>query len=326
MAGLHDSLFKAAFELPENAAALACCSLPSSLRACFDWSTLRARPGSFVDEQLRSRHTDLLFEVDSRAAAERAYVYLLLEHQSRNDPRMPLRVSRYMDRIWACFEQDNPSGPLPPILPIVVSHAPEGWTAPRRFHELFPGELFAHAPELAAHVPSFELVVDDLRRTSDDELGSRALAGFAKAVLWLLRDGRAGSRLLESMPAWVGLLDGLPLRSLTAIVNYLAGITSDPMIWEAFRANLREQAPRAERDVMTLAEQWFQQGEAQGEAKGELKGEAKVLTRQLTSKFGELSEAHRVRLASANVTELDRWADRVLFATSLAQVFDEPVD
>lgn len=191
MAGLHDSLFKAAFALPENAAALACCNLSSSLRACFDWSTMRLIPGTFVDEQLRNRHTDLLFEVATKfgnsrqpTAAEKAFVYLLFEHQSRNHRRMPLRVSRYMDRMWSSFELSNPSGPLPPILPVVICHAPEGWTSPRRFHELFPNELFERAPELALHVPSFEIIVDDLCRTSDDQLASRALAAFAKVVLW----------------------------------------------------------------------------------------------------------------------------------------------
>lgn len=90
----------------------------------------------------------------------------------------------------------------------------------------------------------------------------------------------------------------------------------------AFHANLHELAPGAERDVMTLAQQWFQEGEAKGRAEGE----AKVLIRQLTLKFGELAEPYRDRLASANVSELDAWAERVLFATSLAQVFGEPSD
>jgi hypothetical protein len=55
-------------------------------------------------------------------------------------------------------------------------------------------------------------------------------------------------------------------------------------------------------------------------------GELKVLTKQLTLKFGELPEPLRARLASASLPELDTWTERVLFATSLAQVFDEPSD
>ena len=166
---------------------------------------MRLIPGSFVDEQLRQRHSDLLFEVAT--VFGKMFVYLLLEHQSYNHPRMPLRAYWYMGGIWSRFEHDHPSGPL---------------------------------------VPSFEL---------------------------------------------------------------------------EFRANLHERAPRAERDVMTLAEQWFQEGEAKGRAEGRAEGEASLLTRLLTLKFGPLPEAYQARLASATVADLDAWAERVLFATSLAQVF-----
>ncbi len=325
----HDSLFKAAFEQPDNAAALARCNLSASVAACFDWSTMRLVSGSFVDEQLAHRYTDLLFEVDTELG--NALVYLLFEHQSSNDPRMPLRMSRYMDRIWARFDGDHPTGPLPPIIPLLICHAPEGWTSPRSFHELFSPSLFERGSELGRFVPDFQLLVDDLRRTSDDDLASRALAAFAKVALWLLRDGRVRSRLVEKMPKWVGLLDGLPRPWLAAIVNYLSAITNDPMIWDAFRVNLRKLAPRAEEDVMTLAEQWFNQGRAEGEAKGraegraegEAKGRAEVLLKQLTLKFGEPSERHRARLARASVAELDTWAERVLFATTLEQLFGE---
>lgn len=154
-------------------------------------------------------------------------------------------------------------------------------------------------------------------RSTDDELRSRAIANFAKVALWLLRDGRVDARLRGAMRSWVGLLDDLPFPALATIVRYFARVTNDPMIWEEFRANLHELAPQAEGEVMTLAEQW----EARGEARGEAKGEAKVLTKQLTLKFGELPELYRARLASASIPELDLWAERVLFADSVEQVF-----
>jgi hypothetical protein len=322
----HDALFKSAFQDPQNAAALARCNLPSSLASLIHWSTMRLVPGSFVDERLRDRHTDLLFEVDAEFGD--LFVYLLFEHLSFNPSRMPLRVCFYMDRIWERFDRLHPRGPLPPIIPLVICHAPEGWTAARTFHELFSPMWFERAPELASLVPSFGLLIDDLQRASDDDLGSRALAAFAKVALWLLRDGRAMRRLIDSMSAWVGLLDDLPQTTnghtaLESIVTYLATVANDQMIWDAFHANLEEHAPGAKGDVMTLAEQWFNQGQTKGEAKGRLEGRVETLIKQLTIKFGELGEHHRARLATATITELDAWTERVLFATSLEQLFGE---
>jgi predicted transposase YdaD len=44
-----------------------------------DLESLRLMPGSFVDDELRSRHTDLLFSVTFRGRP--ALIYVLFEHQ-----------------------------------------------------------------------------------------------------------------------------------------------------------------------------------------------------------------------------------------------------
>lgn len=71
---------------------------------------------------------------------------------------------------------------------------------------------------------------------------------------------------------------------------------------------------------MTLAEQWF----SQGEAKGHAQALTKMLTKLLRSKFGELPESALSRLTSASMSELEMWIERVLSATTLEQVLDEP--
>lgn len=63
-----------------------------------DLDRLVRAPGSFVDATLRWRHTDLLFQapLDGRAA----FVYVLVEHQSRTDPviEVPVRLERPVDQ------------------------------------------------------------------------------------------------------------------------------------------------------------------------------------------------------------------------------------
>ncbi|MFV8750632.1 Rpn family recombination-promoting nuclease/putative transposase [Nannocystaceae bacterium ST9] len=317
----HDSLFKSAFRQPENAAALARCHLPSSIDAQIRWSTMALVSGSFVDQTLADRHSDLLFEVETEIG--RTFVYLLFEHQSSNHPRMPLRMLVYMVRIWERFADDHESA-LPPIIPFLICHTPDGWTSPRRFHELFT-PLLEQAPELMQFVPDFRMLIDDLEHASDEELSERALAAFAKITLWLLRDGRHPSRFVTSMSNWVRGLDelvGAPngLAALHSVVRYITLVRNDQMTWDAFRANLHELAPAAEPKVMTLAEKWFNEGKAEGKAEGL----TLMLSKQLALKFGELPLDARARLASASLDELDLWAERVLAATTLAEVFAEP--
>ena len=92
----HDAVFCHVFGVPANAASQLRAVLPADLAARLDLGKLVPVPGSFVDETLKWRHTDLLFTapLDGRDA----FVYLLIEHQSSDDPLMAFRVMRYVVR------------------------------------------------------------------------------------------------------------------------------------------------------------------------------------------------------------------------------------
>ena len=89
----HDALFKSTFSDPRHAEGALRTALPKGLAARFDWTTLEAVPGSFVDSELKSRHTDLLFRVS--LSGREARLYLLYEHQSTPHPLMPFRLVAY---------------------------------------------------------------------------------------------------------------------------------------------------------------------------------------------------------------------------------------
>ena len=55
---------------------------------------------------------------------------------------------------------------------------------------------------------------------------------------------------------------------------------------------------------------------------GRKEGERTVLARQLRRRFGTLPPAVRKRLAGASEAELEAWADNVLDASSLDEVFE----
>ena len=88
----HDALFKAAFGQPDVARGEIQLVLPPEVSAHLALDTLAVCPGSFVDEELRHAHTDLLYAVRTTTGQD-AFVYVLFEHQSSFDPRMPLRLS-----------------------------------------------------------------------------------------------------------------------------------------------------------------------------------------------------------------------------------------
>jgi hypothetical protein len=60
-------------------------------------------------------------------------------------------------------------------------------------------------------------------------------------------------------------------------------------------------------------------GLAEGEAKGRVEGRCDLLIRQLTLRFGSLSESQQLRIRQASIAELDSIAERVLTASTLRQ-------
>jgi hypothetical protein len=66
------------------------------------------------------------------------------------------------------------------------------------------------------------------------------------------------------------------------------------------------------------------QGIEQGRVEGIEQGRLEVLRRQLAIKFGSVPAEVLARMASATEEDLSNWLDRVLSATTLQSVFDQP--
>jgi hypothetical protein len=69
-----------------------------------------------------------------------------------------------------------------------------------------------------------------------------------------------------------------------------------------------------------FAERFIEKGRAQGIEQGMQRGEARMLTSLLQLRFGELPEAARQRIETADPDTLLRWSERVLTAESLEDV------
>ena len=95
---------------------------------------------SFIDEELRTQESDMIFRIpfrDPTGACEEVMVYLLIEHQSTVDPDMGLRLLSYMTQIWMeerrqWREEKRPrrERQLTPIVPIVFYTGTGEWRTP----------------------------------------------------------------------------------------------------------------------------------------------------------------------------------------------------
>ena len=69
-------------------------------------------------------------------------------------------------------------------------------------------------------------------------------------------------------------------------------------------------------------ERGLSQGIEQGMSRGRVEGERALLRRQLRRRFGSLSPETVERVARASAVDLESWAESVLDAGTLDEVFD----
>jgi predicted transposase YdaD len=317
----HDALFKYIFSQPEHAAAQLRAVLPGDIATALDWSTLTLQPGTFVDEQLAGRETDLLFSVPTDG--HNSLVYVLFEHQSSSDALMAFRLLRYLVRIWDALLQKQPElRRLPPIVPVVLHHGEAGWPPPTDFQSLLDTPIPLRQ-QLAEYIPQFRFVLDDLSQTDDATLRGRAITQLALAGLALLRYGRGSDNLLNEMRRFGDAFEKVAIsrngvEAYSALLHYAFRVGDVPTT--DLREFSRAHGAQAQEAFMTTAQQLILEGKAEGKVEGRAEGKAELLIRQLTLRFGELPVVLIERVRTGSLSELDTWAERVLTANSAGEV------
>ncbi|MFE1593177.1 Rpn family recombination-promoting nuclease/putative transposase [Nocardia sp. NPDC058705] len=314
----HDAFTRHILGRTANAASELRSVLPEHLVQQVNWKTLRLLPGSFVSPQLRSRYTDLPFSAEING--EQAIIYFLIEHQSSNDHPMALRLTEYMVNIWTQYVDTHPNTKtLPIVIPVVLHTSPRGyrWTAPTDLSQLFA--LSAPLREsLGDLVPHMRFILDDIARTDLAELQKRPLTPAVRVMLFVQQHALGRKDLGVTMMPLVADLSAMAEApggdsDLQAVVTYI--MTVGETAPADFDPLIRRLDPHAKEVIMTTGEML----RAEGVAKGRAEGEADLLIRLLGRKFGDVPESIIRRVRSADPSDLHRWADQILTASSFEE-------
>jgi len=343
----HDALFRHTFADPQHAASLLRVLLPPAIVAVADWASLRLLPASFVDPGLRDRQSDLLFSLD--VAGQTLLVYLLLEHKSGADRWTAFQLLQYVVRVHEAFRREHPDAPaLPPVIPVVVHHGPRGWHAPRSVLELIGLDDFppAVAKVLSPLQPDLHFLLDDLATLPESRIRDRGTtpgATLTLLALQFLREARGADPVAvveRWLPLWQAVWRSPSGRlGLLALLSYLmrrVGAERERFVQATIRIHedvetmgktLYERAVEEGREkgrkegVEKGREEGREQGRDEGQARGQAEGRAALLLRQLGKRFGALPAAVETKVRAAGSDTLDLWAERVLDARSLDDVF-----
>ena len=195
----HDTGYKLLFSHSEMVRDLITGFVPGDWVREADFSTLTPEKASFVSDDEKERHDDLVWRV--RLRDRWLWVYLLLEFQSTPDPWMAVRLMVYVGLLAQDLIRrgDARAGRLPPVLPIVLYNGGPAWTPPMDVADCFeapPPGLHPFQPRLRYHL------VDETRLALHPDGTVRNLS----EALFRLEQGRTPADIRRVPVALDGLL------------------------------------------------------------------------------------------------------------------------
>lgn len=342
----HDNAYKLLFSHAEMVESLIRDFVPEAWVKTLDFSTLEKQNGSYIADDLRSRHDDIIWRV--RTKKSWLYIYLLLEFQSSIDPWMALRIMTYTGLLYQDLIKSGQvkiTEGLPPVFPLVLYNGQGTWTARTELAEL----IMPISSSLARYSPKMRYFLLDEGRVPDKELQSDNLASYLMRMERSdspeqLRQAVSGLKhklnepgyqsLRRAFTVWIHrvllqrVMPKEPLPALETLEEVDTMLAERVVEWtekwkmEGLEAGLAEGRAKghAEGEAKGRVE-----GEVKGRAEGEVKGRSAVLRRLLAKRFGEDIWESRVqeRLRTASIEELDLWAERILDARTIDEVFGE---
>ena len=337
----HDQSYKMLFSDPEMVSSLLLDFVPESFVHDIDFSTLDRVSGSYVTDDCRERHDDIVWRV--RYKEEWVYLYILLEFQSGLDPWMAVRILGYTALLWQDLirrGEIEEGKKLPPVFPLVLYNGGQKWTAAQDVADLqFPikGPLEAYQPRQKYFLIEESQVSEECLADAD---------GIAAFLLRLERANDPGA-ILPIIRDMIERLRGPQYRNLrrafTIWLTRVAFRRSELIGSEAELTDLQEvESMLAERAPLWKQEYIHQGisigeakgrmegisiGEARGEARGisigEANGLAMALQDYLESRFGVLSQEVRSRIAENPDPQCLRELTRTAYRTDSFEVFLE---
>ncbi|MGX2015916.1 Rpn family recombination-promoting nuclease/putative transposase [Providencia huashanensis] len=250
----HDSAFKGFMSKIENARDFFDIHLPMHIKQLCNFDTLAITNSSFIDKQLRSRLSDVLYTVETLQGE--GYLYMLVEHQSTPDKFMGWRMMYYA---FSAMNQHLQQGHrhLPLVVPILFYH---GKVTPYPYSQ--PWTYCFPWPDIANDLYSQPFPVVDITVIDDNELvNHRKVAVMELAMKH--KDLRENVEKVTTLLAQAMNNNYHNNDDIITIFNYLF-LTMDSPHFKIVVSQLINQIENNQEAIMNIAQRLKNQGMQEG--------------------------------------------------------------
>ena len=269
---LHDEVVKEFLSEKETAKSFFEEYLPAEIVRNLDFNTLHICKDSFLNKRLANYFSDILYQVNLNNIG--IFIYLLIDHKSKEERFMGFQFLKYMVRIWELYlKQNKKTKTLPVIIPIVIYHGPKKWEVDKRFTSFF------NAPDyLKEYIPDFNYNLYDISHVPDEEIKGAVLLRILFMTLKYIFTPELNYKLREEIfPLFLELKDKkkgteyleVLLRYLTRRARSLPENELNESVTKLFEEG---------GDIMqTIAEKWKKEGKKEGKKEERLETAKRML-------------------------------------------------
>jgi hypothetical protein len=276
----------------------------------------------FLDKELRQvvrdaasgkKFVDVLVRVTGRDAVQRL-LYVHVEVQTQRDEAFAWRMFTYHHRLI------DRRGPGVASFAVLADESP-GWRPTEYRIDVLGCEHIFRFPTAK--------LLDNEPRLAELKHNANPFALVTAAHLSALRTRHDTARRFAAKRELVRLLytqgwQRQRVIDLFTIIDWMLTLPKpqERRVWQDIEQIERKAEMKYVTSVERLAiERGRKKWVAEGRLEGKLEGKLETLTRLLTRRFGPLPEWATERMKTATADQFDLWADRVLDAVSLTDVF-----
>lgn len=162
----HDEFFKKVLALKIPSQQFLNQYLPSNLLKIIDLEQIHVEQESYIEENLKKSASDIVYKVKTKDKRD-AFICVILEHQSKSDPQMPLRLWEYTLRLARKQIESSKENKIPLIYPILFYNGKSRYNAPLSLWEMFDDS------EMAKQILTNNYHLINLHAMSDDEIKAK---------------------------------------------------------------------------------------------------------------------------------------------------------
>lgn len=299
LAHAHDTFFKMAMSDKRVAQEFFEAHLPKEILNSLDLTQLELKSESYIDDLRKSSVADVLFKT---ALKDReAYLYLVVDHQSKPDKLMPFRILKYTCNIIDQHLKESGNGHIPFILPFVLYHGKKPWHYSTDIRDLVEGPK-----DLVERYFLKPFFLVDLNQIEDSVLKEKVWLGIMELTLKHIFDQNIEPALKDIIDLLKVVMSLGDQQFTEAALVYIIdrGQISDKIAFlQQVKTDLSEEVGGK---MATIAQQFWADGLAEGKQEGRQEGVREVAER-LLNEGAELAFVAKVTgLTLISIQEIEK--------------------